>query len=278
MLDIMSQAKGAIDAYNEKLRAISSNITNLSVTGYKRTDVSFETIYSKLIQSGTSGSNSGGDGGTDPLQIGGTVGVSSATVDFTQGDISSGGNLDLAVNGNGLFIVSDDGVNYKYSRTGEFQVIGNKLLTKSGKQVYGFRRVNGSTVYALVPIDLSSVTYDPTTITFDQNGVLRASYDPDTETYGAEIGYQVALTSFNNPSGLEYSDGSTFTETLASGTPSNPFAGTGGLLVARSRESSNVEYTSEIVDSLEIQRAMNAALTAVRLVNQVISDFISKLG
>ena len=75
MLDIMSQAKDAIEAYDTRLKAITSNITKVAVPGYKRTEVSFEDIYNKLIHSGTASSSAGNEGGSNPYQLGGSVGI-----------------------------------------------------------------------------------------------------------------------------------------------------------------------------------------------------------
>jgi flagellar hook protein FlgE len=279
MLDIMSQAAGAIEAYNSRLRAISSNITNIPVTGHKRTEVSFQEVFGKYINSGTRGSFADSTGGTNPIQYGGTVAIADTEIDFRQGDLTGGGNLDLAISGNGLFAISPDGGNTKlYTRNGEFIISGDKLLTKAGMQVYGFARSGGVSSTQLVPIDLTGISYDPTTITWDPNGVLRQSYDDSTGIYGAEIPFQIGLSSFSNPSALKYEDGTSFSETLASGSPSSPAVPGVGVISPRSKELSNVVYTSEIVDSMEIQRALSAGLTVVRLINDSITQFINKLG
>ena len=48
MLDIMAQAKNAIEAYNTALKVHSSNIANMNVIGYKRLNYSFQSIFEKL--------------------------------------------------------------------------------------------------------------------------------------------------------------------------------------------------------------------------------------
>jgi len=281
MLDIMSQAKDAIDAYNTKLRAISANITNMSVPGFKRSDISFEEVFTKVVKSGTDNSFYGQEGGTNPQQAGGTAAVANSAIDFRQGDIGGGGNLDLAIQGSGLFVVSPDGGNtFYYTRNGQFTLSNNKLLTNTGMQVYGFKRNGGVTSGQLEAIDLSgqNVT-DPTKVTFDPNGVLIRSFDAGVS--GGELGYQIALTSFVNPSGLEYRDGTNLAETIASGSPAaalTPGNATVGNVIRVSKEQSNVVYTSEIVDSLEMQRAISGSLTVVRMINDTISQFIQRLG
>lgn len=276
----MSQANNAIDAYNTKLRTISSNITNLSIPGYKRTDISFEEVFSHVVKSGTGSSFYGEEGGTNPQQTGGTTAVANSLIDFRQGDVVGSTNMDLAISGNGLFILSpDNGNSFLYTRNGQFTVNNNKLLSVNGMQVYGFKRNGGVSSAQLEAIDLTGQTYDPTKVTFDANGVLRKSYDSITGIYGDELNHQIALTSFPNPSGLEYRDGTNFSQTLSSGDPANPSAPGNesvGIISPRSKEQSNVIYTSEVVDSLEMQRAESACLTVIRLVNDTITQFIQR--
>ncbi len=281
MFDVMSQAKNAMESYSTKLKAISANISNLQVTGYKRTDVSFQNLFSKLVSPGTSAFENGNEGGTNPLQVGGTVAISSSSVDFKQGTFSDGANIDIGVNdGSRLFIASADGGNtFWYTKSGEFQIVNNKLYTKSGYQVYGFKRTSGTTSTQLEAIDLSNVPYtDVTKITWDDNGVMRDSYDEETKVYGKELPYQIATASFKNPSGLKYENGTMFSETLASGQPSSPSVPLTGTVYPRKREQSNVVYTSEIVDSLETQRALDATMTVIRMANDTITQFINKLS
>src|SRR3989338_5376759 len=100
VLDIMSQAKNAIEAYNDFLRATSSNVSNQAVTGYKRVQVSFQELFSKLVHGATASDTFDNIGGTNPLQLGGGAAISSSSIDFSQGDLTNGGNLSLAVQGN----------------------------------------------------------------------------------------------------------------------------------------------------------------------------------
>ena len=78
MLDIMSQASNAIEAYNAALTASASNIANMNVTGYKKVGVSFQSIFDKLISAGTPAE--GDLGGTNPRQFGQGMGVSGVAV------------------------------------------------------------------------------------------------------------------------------------------------------------------------------------------------------
>ena len=287
MLDLIGQARGAIEALETKLRAITSNISNMSVPGYKRIDVSFQEVFNKVIRQGTAADTTQNQGGTNPQQVGGGIAISNISVDMTQGSLAEGADLALAISGSGFFVVSPDGgASNLYSRSGNFSVdASGKLVTDSGMQVYGFARSGGSTnTGTLVPIGLSGQTY--TNPTFDTNGVLRASYTKDATTgivtYGAELPFQIALTTFPNPGGLEQRSGTTFAQTAASGSPTAAAVPTTnskqGVVNPRMIEQSNVFYIGETIDALEVQRAMSGNLEIVKMINDTISQFISKLS
>ena len=299
MLDIMTSAANAIESYNSRLRATSANITNMSVTGYKRMTVSFETVLNNIYKDGTSATNT--EGGTNPWQSGGSVAIANTGLDFSQGDSqTSTGPFGLYIQGRGLFVVSkDDGKTYQYTRAGDFTVDSNRnLVSASGLKVYGFARNNGMTSSNLVPIDLSDkpttikgksgidgLTYDYT-LSFDDQGILRYYRTVDatkgTIEYLPETGstYQIALSTFNNSAGLTMVDGTTYAESAASGPADTPVApgGTAGTVLPRTIEASNVFYITETVDAMETQRAMSGSLTVIKMISDTISQFINKVS
>jgi len=278
MLDIMDQAKSAIEAYNQELRTTSSNIANMSVIGYKRVGISFQEVFNRVLVTGSGASSNNEFGGTNPLQSGGTAGIASLGIDFSQGQQGDGTNLSLAIQGQGLFIVSpDDGTTKYYSRAGDFQRINGNLVTSTGMQVYGLD--DGGN---LVPITgLTGDKYNPNNLSFDANGRLVEYTDTTwTEPPKNVTGFRIALTYFNNPSGLEYVNGTSFKETLASGSPVSTLApgAAAGTVAPRRLEQSNVFYIGETIDALNAQRAMSANLSIVSMVSNTISQFINKIG
>jgi len=114
-----------------KLNAVSNNIANANTNGFKRGRVTFEDTLSQTIRGAA---RAHGDfGGTNPLQIGLGVGTASIDTIFEQGSLESTGQMtDLALQGEGFFILSD-GANTFYTRAGAFQVDGDGwLLGQSG--------------------------------------------------------------------------------------------------------------------------------------------------
>ena len=279
MLDIMSQAKNAIEAYNAALRIHSANIANMNVIGYKRLDYSFQSIFEKILQRGTAADIYEGLGGTNPMQLGQGMAIANIGVDFSQGSLASGGNLDLAIIGQGLFIVSPDGgETFLYSRSGQFYLQDGNLLNQNGMQVYGIDTTTGQ----LAPITgITSTAFDLTKLSWTNDGTLAEFSDPGIwNTVSKYSNFRIALTYFDNPTGLEQSIGTTFKETLASGEPAPAIApsGVAGSVTPRNNEQSNVFYLGETIDSLEIQRAMSGNLTVIRMASDTIQQFINRLG
>jgi flagellar hook protein FlgE len=266
MLDIMSQAQNAIAAYNSALSVHSSNIANMDVIGYKRLDISFQSIFEKVLRQGTAANTFANLGGTNPEQFGQGTAVSNVSVDFTAGGTVEGSKIDLAIQGQGLFVVSPDGGNsYLYTRAGKFSIVNGNLVTEAGMQVYGLNDSGGLTA-------ITGLTGDSTLYNWSTSGELLYN--------SARTGYRIALTYFPNPGGLQQAQGTTFRETMASGSAATPEApeGTAGSIIPERTEQSNVFYIGENIDALEIQRAMSANLSVVRMASDIISSFISKLG
>jgi flagellar hook protein FlgE len=99
-----------INAANEDLSVTSNNLANVATVGFKGSRTEFSDLFS-ASQAGV-GASASGNG----------VDVSEVAQQFTQGNIETTGNtLDLAVSGNGFFVVSNNGA-LNYTRDGEFQV------------------------------------------------------------------------------------------------------------------------------------------------------------
>jgi flagellar hook protein FlgE len=283
MLDIMSQAKNAIDAYNVALKATASNIGGMNVTGYKRLDVSFQTIFEKVLSRGTAAS--GNLGGTNPRQYGQGMGLSDVSLDFSAGEYASGANIDLAIQGQGLFIVSPDGGDsYLYTRAGNFEVDASGNLLSNGMQVYGFNASGSQVPIRNLPSGNKNNYWwadgsiiDPNTGNPFEIGTL--TYTTDGVNF-TSTGYRIALTYFPNPNGLAQARGTSFAATPASGeaaTPQLPGGAVGSIRPGQV-ENSNVFYLGETIDALELQRAMSGNLTMVRMASDMISQFINKLS
>jgi len=170
-----------LDASSSALTTCANNLANLNTIGYKDQQIQFADLFYQ---------NLGTDGAGDPIQQGAGVQVSSQPSDFTQGDVTSTGiDSDVAINGNGFFVVQHNGVN-TYTRAGNFEVGTDNLLeTADGQQVMGYAATNGvvNTSAGLSTLALGAGISSPAVVT--ANVSLTSNLDAtDTngETYSTE--------------------------------------------------------------------------------------------
>lgn len=108
--------------HQTRMDVIGNNIANINTFGFKSSRVSFSDIMSQTMRSGTS--PDAYHGGINPVQVGLGMGVASIGQRHLQGSImTTGMTTDLAIEGDGFFIVSDGAEEY-YTRTNMFQFDG----------------------------------------------------------------------------------------------------------------------------------------------------------
>jgi flagellar hook protein FlgE len=102
------------------LDVAGNNLANVNTTAYKASSVNFSELLGQTLQEASQPTDQ--VGGTNPMQMGSGVGLSSITPDMTQGSIVNTGNpLDMAIEGEGYFVVGT-GEGYLYTRAGTFGV------------------------------------------------------------------------------------------------------------------------------------------------------------
>ncbi len=128
---------------SESLNVIGDNLANVNTVGFKASTAQFETVFSQTLAGATA--PSGTLLGTNPVQVGLGVTLGAIDRDFSQGSLNATGSLsDLAIQGNGFFVVSD-GSSLFYTRDGSFAlaVDGTFIDPATGLRVQGWQAVNG---------------------------------------------------------------------------------------------------------------------------------------
>ncbi|WP_371366676.1 hypothetical protein SRRS_09510 [Sporomusa rhizae] len=150
MSSIYSGVSG-IKAQQSKLSVIGNNIANVNTLGYKGQTAGFADLLSQTIRGASAGNAASGRGGTNPMQIGLGVGMSSISMLMTPGSTQSTGNSrDVSISGDGFFIVEGGGKSkYQYTRAGNFGVDVSGNLTVNGYKVCGWDKytVNADGTY-----------------------------------------------------------------------------------------------------------------------------------
>ncbi len=140
-------------AAQEQLQTISNNLANMNTDGYKDQNLTFSDVFAQ-----TGATNGSGD----PVQTGSGVSVSSTDSDFTEGNLNNTGtSSNMAISGNGFFVLQGSGSSVNYTRAGDFTTNNaGQLTTPGGELVLGYPAVGGTvnTSAALQPLQVGSVT------------------------------------------------------------------------------------------------------------------------
>ncbi|MCH8933439.1 MAG: flagellar hook-basal body complex protein, partial [Nitrospinae bacterium] len=159
------------------LNIIGDNISNINTTGFKSSKAVFGDLFSTSL-----------GGGTLTSQVGRGAQLIGSLQSFAQGSFElSTSALDLAIDGNGFFIVNDGTGNF-YTRAGQFRVNENGLVEiLTGEILQGFQILANNVVgTTLTDVSLTGVQSQPQPTT--------------TFTLGAQLdGSEVNPFTFNSP-------------------------------------------------------------------------------
>jgi flagellar hook protein FlgE len=126
MLDSIYVALTGLSTFQKELDTISNNVANLNTPGYKGRQLLFSDLYYRY-ESGADGGNA-----TTPYSKGSGVASGGEHLLLAQGTINSTGNdLDVAINGNGFFVVNQNGQQL-YTRDGQFEFDSKGILKSRG--------------------------------------------------------------------------------------------------------------------------------------------------
>jgi len=161
---------------------IGNNIANVNTTGFRSSRVLFRTAFAQTLSIGTA--PTGNLGGVNPTQIGLGTNVGSTSTNFSQGSIETTGvPSDLAVSGNGFFIVRDGTGRPFFTRDGSFSLGADQILTNSkGMVVQGWTsdsnfQINPSGATGSINIPLGSMRLAKATQNIILTGNLNSSGD-----------------------------------------------------------------------------------------------------
>lgn len=171
-----SIALTGLAANSVALDTIGNNLANLNTTAFKDQTTSFSDLFYQNI---------GSTGSGNALQVGLGTQVSGTSTDFSQGSLSTTTNsTDMALNGNGFFVVNQDGLQ-QLTRSGNFELdqSGN-LTTTTGDGVMGYAAANG-VVNTNTPLTTLQVPVDATQAAqATQNFGITANLDAATTIGG----------------------------------------------------------------------------------------------
>mgnify|MGYP003918287633 CR=1 FL=1 len=201
----LNQALSGINAAEDQLNVISNNIANAGTVGFKGSTAQFAEVYA---QTGLNLSS---------VAVGSGADMTGVEQQFSQGDLeTTNGSLDLAISGNGFFVVNNGSGN-QYTRDGAFQENANGYVVSSDGsylQVYPPNAAGGFNTSTLTDLQLNtaqSAATPTSAITVDSN--LPAGSTPpadtplnpsDANSYNASSGFTVYDSQGNAHSATVY--------------------------------------------------------------------------
>lgn len=134
----LSTALTGMTAAETQIDVTGNNLANSQTVGFKASEATFATQFLQTQSLGSKPTAS--NGGTNPRQTGLGTKVAEITPNFTQGTIEvSNSPSDLAIQGDGFFIVEGGNGETLYTRNGIFKTNSqNELVTITGQRVLGF--------------------------------------------------------------------------------------------------------------------------------------------
>lgn len=290
MIRAMFAAISGLRAHQEMMDVVGNNIANVNTTGFKSSRVTFQDIISQTMREASSSTAT--RGGLNPMQFG--LGVRTATVDtlMTQGNLQSTGKpTDLAIQGDGFFVVSDNAASpsYFFTRDGNFDLgvppnAGDPrplVQTSSGLHVKGYvppqaaGTADSDTPPATditIPLDVGGIAV--TGFSISPEGVVSLVLADGTTQQDYA---QVAMAMFSNPSGLSRGGGNLFESTSNSGTPAYNGAGQvgRGQINAGFLEMSNVDLAVQFTNMIIAQRGFQANSRVITSNDEILQDLVN---
>ena len=263
MIRSLYSAVSGLRNHQIRMDVIANNVANVNTTGFKSSRANFQDVLSQTIRpAGGPDTTNNAYGSTNPSQVGLGMSLAGISLNMTQGALqNTGRTLDVAIQGNGFFVVQKpDGEKY-YTREGIFFVDANGDLVNS----------NG---YYILGEDGNKITVGTTvsSIVISTTGEVLAD--------GQSKGY-IGLASFPNPEGLEKVGQNLYKETGASGTVNIEKAGESGTPVVNTTiasgylEMSNVDLSEEFTNMITTQRGYQANARVITVSDTLLEELVN---
>ncbi|WP_419780601.1 flagellar basal-body rod protein FlgG [Maridesulfovibrio sp.] len=256
MRSLWTAATGMV-AQQTHIDVLSNNLANVNTQGFKKSRVEFEDLMYQTMRIAGS-ETEGGNRLPTGMQIG--MGVKEVSIHkfFSQGSFESTGNpLDIAIEGNGFFLVDRNGED-AYTRSGAFKLDSEgRLVTSNG--------------YPLQPE--FTVPTEAVNIVVSEDGHIAALDKNGTELSSADI----TVYDFINEAGLNAVGKNLYLETEASGAAiqGTPGEDNFGTLAQGYLEGSNVELVDEMVGLIVGQRAYETNSKAITTSDSMLQTAIN---
>ena len=249
-------AATGMSAQQMRVEVISNNLANMNTTGYNARRAEFADLhYQQMTRPGTINAS---DGSILPtgVQLGLGVRPASVSMNLAQGTLGqTGGDLDIAIEGEGYLEVTLPSGLSAYTRDGAMKRTADGLIVTSDG-------------HAVVP-DIT-IPDDARSVSINADGEIYAYFN---DRVAPELLGQFTLADFSNAKGLEAIGSNLFVETAASGPAlvGVPGADGRGTLRQGYLEDSSVDAVREITHLIEAQRGYELNAKVITAADQMMS-------
>lgn len=134
----LTTALTGLTAAETTIDVVGNNLANANTVGFKASQANFATQFAQTMSLGSAPTAE--SGGTNPRQTGLGTMVADISADFTPGTIEVSSNpTDMAIQGDGFFVVEGSGGEKLYTRNGVFKMnASNEMVTVTGNRVLGY--------------------------------------------------------------------------------------------------------------------------------------------
>lgn len=281
MLRALSSGVSGIQQFQNRLDVIGNNISNSNTIAFKSARTDFADAFSQTLQVSSASSSGVGQAG---MQVGSGVVTSAVKNLFTQGALNrTGVGTDLAIDGDGFFIVRDVTSNAIFAtRAGDFRLDTNGyLITNKGLRVQGWSAngtVTGTLGDVIIDAQFAPATTDPTatmtTFSIGQNGAVNVKMSDGTEYMRS----QVHMQRFTDPQALLKQGDNLFSGLAAAGPLAQSQApGTYGLgkIESSALELSNVDLANEFANLITTQRGFQASARIITTSDEILQELVN---
>ena len=214
-----------------KINVIGNNIANVNTTAFQGSRTLFQTQFSQVFSAGTA--PNGTTGGVNPTQVGLGAVVGTTQRDITPGSIETTGvPSDMAIEGDGYFILTGSDGRTVYTRDGSFSLdASNQLVSIDGRRVMGFavdenfQIIPGTLTPLTLPVGELSIARPTSTVQLD--GDLSAAGVPATK------GSELVSIDLVDAGGSPASSATALTDLRAASDPATPLLTDGAQITIR---------------------------------------------
>jgi flagellar hook protein FlgE len=261
MLLSLDTGVSALEQFQQQINVIANNIANVNTTAFKQSDVNFEDTLSETLGSNAAGST----------QIGTGVTTSSILNDYsTPGSLENTGvQSDLAINGNGFFVVKDPASGASYvTQDGSFTEDNNGYLVTSNGM-----RLQGSTGDIQITAGAGS-TATVTGYKIGTDGTVTVDLSDGTTNSAG----QIMLQNYSNPDQLVSVGNNQYTAPTAAGglaAAVAPGSSGTGAIDSGYLEMSNVDLAAQLTSLITAQRAYEANSKTITTSDSILQTLIN---